>query len=88
MKQTPKLSLLTLACLVLALSVLNACSTNSDNYGTVPVVVKEPDTVKMIDAFTKFVMAILVSAPDNQESVAVNDVMPTSPDNTEPELVN
>ena len=84
MKRTKKLPALALVGLVLALS---ACGGSSSDRTEV-VVVKDPDPVKMIDTFTKFVMNLLVSAPDNQESVAVNDVAVTSPDNTEPELVN
>ena len=85
MKRTSKLSLLSLVCLVLALT---ACVGNSSDYGSTVAVVKDPEQVKMVDVFTKFVMGFLSSAPDNQESVAVNDVTLTSPDNTEPELVN
>jgi hypothetical protein len=84
MKRTKKLPSLALVGLVLALS---ACG-GSSSYRNDVVVVKDPEPVKMIDAFTKFVMNLLGSAPDNQESVAVNDVALTSPDNTEPELVN
>ena len=85
MKRTSKLASLALVSLVLALT---ACGGGSSSYSTAAAVVKDPEPVKMIDAFTKFVMSFLVSAPDNQESVAVNDAALTSPDNTEPELVN
>ncbi len=82
MKRTKKLPSLALVGLVLALSACGGSSSYRND-----VVVKEPEP-KMIDAFTKFVMNLLVSSPDNQESVAVNDVALTSPDNTEPEIVN
>jgi hypothetical protein len=83
MKRTKKIASLALVSLVLALSACGGSSSYRND-----VVVKDPEPVKMIDAFTKFVMNLLVSAPDNQESVAVNDVALTSPDNTEPEVVN
>jgi hypothetical protein len=88
MKYRSKLPLMSAACLVLALS---ACGGDSYKEATMP---KDPNIggpitgqPTIIDTFTKFVMGLLVSAPDNSEPVSIASNDATMPENTEPEPV-
>jgi hypothetical protein len=86
MKLNSKLPLLSLAFVVITLAGCGGSSTRNYDVKTPDPVIVDP--VKMIDAFTKFVLGLVATAPDDNEPIAITDVAVTIPEDIEPVAVN
>ena len=83
--------------LIATTALLAACGGHS-NYKAMDPVCVAPQVLKagacvidppvsMMDAFTKYVSGFLANLFDDREPIAITDVAVTTPDNTEPEVV-